>query len=49
MDEYFEFLEDLRESGEMNVFEAPRVLKEAFDLDKREAVKIFTAWTKQKR
>ena len=49
MDEYFEFLEDLRESGEMNVFEAPKVLREAFDLDKQEAVKIFTAWTKQKR
>ena len=49
MDEYFEFLEDLRESGEMNIFEAPRILREAFDLDKREAVKIFTAWTKQKR
>ena len=49
MDEYFEFLEDLRESGEMCVFEDTRVLREAFDLDKREAVKVFTAWTKQKR
>ena len=29
------------------MFIAPMLLKDAFDLDKQEAVKIFTAWTKQ--
>ena len=49
MDEYFEFLDDMQESGAMNMFMAPNMLKEALDLDKQEAVKVFTTWTKQRR
>ena len=49
MKEYFDFLDDMQESGATNMFMAPMLLKDAFDLDRQEAVKIFTAWTKQRR
>ncbi len=47
MSEYFEFLDDLRESGEINMFGAPSVLQEVFDLSKYEARDIVSAWMKQ--
>ncbi len=47
MDFYFEFLDDLRESGEINMFGAPRVLQEAFGISKYEARDIVTAWMAQ--
>lgn len=47
MEFYFEFLNELRESGQINMFGAPRVLMESFGLDKKESKEIFVAWTKQ--
>lgn len=47
MNEYFEFLDTLRESGEINMFGAPRVLQEMYDLTKWEARDIVSAWMKQ--
>ena len=47
MSEYFEFLDDLRESGEINMFGAPSVLQEVFDLGRYEARDIVASWMKQ--
>ena len=44
-DFYFSVLDELRESGKMNMFAAPRMLQEEFDMTKQEAKQIFTAWT----
>ena len=46
-DLYFEFLNDLREGGTMNMMGAPRELQHKFGLDKIEARKIFQLWTEQ--
>lgn len=40
----FEFLDDVRESGAINMFGATPYLQEAFDLDKREAREILVEW-----
>jgi len=47
MQEYFEFLDSLRESGEINMFGAPSVLQSVFDLSKYEARDIVAEWMKQ--
>ncbi len=44
--EYREFLDDLRESGTINMFGAPRELQTVFGIDRAEARAIFTEWTK---
>ena len=44
MREYFEFLEDLRDSGSMNMMGAPRELQQEFDLDRAEAREVFSKW-----
>jgi len=44
MDKYFEYLDELRESGVTNMFGAGVYLQEEFDLDKREARKILAEW-----
>ena len=44
MKEYFTFLDDLRESGQINMFGAPQVLVEVFDLNKYEARNIVREW-----
>ena len=44
MEFYFEFLNELRESGQINMFGAPRVLQDEFGLNKHEARDIVTAW-----
>jgi len=46
MDVYFEFLNDLRESGKINMFGAAPVLVEVFGIDKYEAREILSAWMK---
>jgi len=43
-DVYFEFLNDLRESGLINMFGAPKELREVFGLSKAESIDVFTAW-----
>ena len=44
-DLYFEFLNDLRESGTMNMMGAPRELQNEFGLNKVQAREIFQLWT----
>ena len=44
MQEYFEFLEDLRDSGIMNMMGAPRELQHEFGLDRAEAREVFQKW-----
>lgn len=44
-DFYFSVLDELRESGKMNMFAAPRMLQQEFEMTKQEAEQIFTAWT----
>ena len=39
----FKFLDSLRESGQINMFGAPQVLREAFGLTKSESVEAFKA------
>lgn len=47
-DEYFQFLNGLRESGLVNMFGASSVLEQNFpELDKEEATKILIKWMKQ--
>tara|TARA_R100001230_G_C5678963_1_gene185268 strand:- start:1145 stop:1441 length:297 start_codon:yes stop_codon:yes gene_type:complete len=45
--ELLEFLDELKESGSINMFGAPKVLQEFFDLDRITAVKIWEEWTKR--
>jgi hypothetical protein len=44
MNEYFEYLDLLRESGVTNMFGAAPYLAEAFDLSKSEARSILAEW-----
>jgi len=49
MSEYFEYLEELRKSGETNMFGAVPYLQAEFGLDRREARNILMAWMKRKQ
>ena len=42
--EYYEFLDELRESGTTNMFGAGPYLRDEFGLDKREAKNVFLSW-----
>ena len=42
--EYFEYLDDLRESGDTNMYGAGPYLQREFDLERREAREIVLAW-----
>ena len=44
MQEYFEYLTDLRDGGTVNMMWAPTMLQADFDLDKKEAREIFSKW-----
>jgi hypothetical protein len=44
MKEVFEFLEDLRESGEVNMFGAGPYLQEVFGMSRHEARKVLLSW-----
>lgn len=46
---YFMFLDDIQKSGKINMFEAPRVLRDMFDLDKQESFFIVEEWMKSKK
>ncbi len=43
-DEYRDFLNELRDSGETNMFGAAPYLVEHFDLEPRDAKKVLMAW-----
>ena len=45
---YFDILDDIQEDGQINMFEAPRVLRDMFNLDKQESFAIFQEWMKSK-
>ncbi len=45
-EEVYEYLNDLRESGETNMFGSPPYLQREFGFDKKEATDWFWAWTK---
>ena len=48
MDEkYKEFLDELRESGSVNMFGARPILAQRFGLDKNESGKILTQWMEE--
>ena len=44
--EHLEFLDDLRESGETNMFEAVPYIVERFEVDVKFATKILIYWMK---
>ena len=43
-DLYFEFLDDLRDGGTMNMMGAPRELENEFGLNKIQARSVFQLW-----
>ena len=45
-DRWNQILNDLRESGEINMFGAPRWLMDNYGVEKSEASEIFNTWTK---
>ena len=45
--EYYQYLNELRESGKTNMFGAGSYLQEEFGLDKKEAREVLKAWMKQ--
>ena len=48
MEKYFDYLDDLRESGITNMWNAPTYLKRDFNLDKKSSQLIFQEWKKVK-
>lgn len=46
MAEFFEYLDELRESGETNMFGARPYLADEFDLGKNDSAAILSAWMK---
>jgi len=42
--DYYEILDDLRESGEINMYGAPRWLEDNYGLSKKDARQVFKAW-----
>lgn len=46
--EYFEYLDELRLSGETNMFGAGAYLEQEFGLDRREARDVLMTWMKRK-
>lgn len=44
MSKYAEYLEDLREAGVTNMWNAPEFLMGEFGITRREARNIFNAW-----
>ena len=49
MIEYYNFLEELRNSGKVNMFEAPQHLEDNFGLSPNQCLIIFAAWCAHKQ
>ena len=47
-DEYYFYLDALQESGEINMFEAPRHLQKEFDISRQIAFAVFAVWSTNK-
>lgn len=45
---YFEYLDELRESGETNMLGATPYLQDEFDIDKQKARTVLQEWIKSK-
>ena len=45
---YFVLLDLMQESGHVNMMEAPRALRNEFDIGKRESIDIASEWMKSK-
>jgi len=45
-EKYFGFLHALRDSGEVNMFLAPTVLRDTFGLGKKESYEIVVDWNR---
>ena len=45
IEELFRFLDTLRESGEINMFGAPKVMEQHLGLSSQEAKDVWVAWT----
>lgn len=45
-DIYFEYLDDLRDSGATNMYAAVPYLMDAYDLPKQEAINVLVRWVK---
>jgi len=41
---YFEFIDAIRETNQVNIFETPKLLRQHFDLTKQESYQIFKNW-----
>ena len=48
-DSCYLYLDMLRESGEINMFEAPRYLRDEFNLSKSDAISVFLEWSESKK
>ena len=42
--QYFDILDSMQNEGTVNMFDAPRILREMFDVGKRESIDITSAW-----
>lgn len=42
--DYFEFIDAIRETNQVNIFETPKLLRQHFDLTKQESYEIFKSW-----
>ena len=49
MNEYFAFLDSLRETGVTNMFGAAPYLVEVYDMDKRKARDVLLSWMQSKQ
>jgi len=45
----FNVLEMVRDSGKINMFEAPSILADMYEISKKDAREVFTAWTKERK
>lgn len=45
--DFFDFLYLVRESGHINMFAAPSVMVDEFDISLKEAREIFIRWTQE--
>ena len=43
-EELFRFLDNLRESGQINMYGAPKVLQQQFGFDRRTSHELFQDW-----
>lgn len=44
--EFFDFLDDLRESGVTNMYGAGAYLEDEFDMSRKDASEVLSAWMK---